>query len=332
MESKYGFHLFTIAEFEEWIAKQRVARTVLYLQQHHTYSPNYTHFKNNNHFELQRSMKNYHVNSNGWADIGQHFTIFPDGTIMTGRSLEKSPACITNNNANAICFEHIGNFDIGGDQMSEAQKSAIIRATAAVCKRFNIPINTDKIVYHHWFRLNNGIRNNGAGGNKSCPGTNFFGGNKVEDCQANFIPLVKKALKKNDAQTPVHNSTKDINYVVVTASSLNVRTKPTTSAPKATDRENALFGSILRVFDEKDGWYKITNNSEHWVSGQYTKLVKRAIVTADVLNVRNQPSTKGLKLGTYLKNEEVFVYESKNGWCRTDLIDKWVSADYLKFQ
>ena len=62
-------------------------------------------------------MKAYHVTYNGWNDIGQHFTIFPDGLILTGRSLEKSPACIYGQNANAICIENLGNFDLGGDQM-----------------------------------------------------------------------------------------------------------------------------------------------------------------------------------------------------------------------
>jgi hypothetical protein len=33
-------------------------------------------------------MKECHVQQNGWADIGQHLSIFPDGTIVTGRSFE----------------------------------------------------------------------------------------------------------------------------------------------------------------------------------------------------------------------------------------------------
>src|SRR5690554_7516062 len=28
--------------------------------------------------ERQKAMKDHHINANGWADIGQHFTIFPD--------------------------------------------------------------------------------------------------------------------------------------------------------------------------------------------------------------------------------------------------------------
>lgn len=180
--------------FATWITNLRVSRTILKIQQHHTFSPSYIHFDGNNHFERQRSMKDYHVQVNGWQDIGQHFTIFPDGSILTGRSLEQSPACIYGQNANAICIENFGNFDRGKDTMTDAQKQSIISVTAQLCKRFNIPVSSDVLVYHHWFDLQSGLRNNGTRNNKSCPGSNFFSGNKVEDCQANFLPLVSAAL------------------------------------------------------------------------------------------------------------------------------------------
>jgi len=51
MESKYGFVKMTIAEFSSWIQFQRIARTILTVQQRHTWSPNYTHFNGSNYFE-----------------------------------------------------------------------------------------------------------------------------------------------------------------------------------------------------------------------------------------------------------------------------------------
>jgi hypothetical protein len=162
METQYGFTKMDISEFENWMANFRVGRTVIYLQQHHTVAPSYRHFNGTNHFQLQRNMKDYHVGNNGWMDIGQHFSIFPDGAIVTGRSLELTPACIYGNNSGAICIENVGFFDTGVDVMSPAQSDAIVRATAAICKKFGIPVNTDKIVYHHWFHLSTGSRNNGT--------------------------------------------------------------------------------------------------------------------------------------------------------------------------
>jgi len=190
---KFGLVKWGIEEFEEWLNSIQLARTVLVIQQHHTFSPSYAQFNGSNHFELQQGIKNYHISHNGWSDIGQHFSTFPDGTILSGRSLEQSPVCIKGQNTNSICLEHLGNFDSGKDVMLAEQRETIIQMTAILCRRFNIPVNTQSIVYHHWFNLSTGQRNDGSSNNKSCPGTNFFGGNKVIDCSTNFLPLILQA-------------------------------------------------------------------------------------------------------------------------------------------
>jgi hypothetical protein len=165
----------------------------LVIQQHHTFSPCYADFNGSNHFELQQGMKNYHISHNGWSDIGQHFSTFPDGSILSGRPLEQAPVCIKGQNTTSICLEHLGNFDSGKDDMLAEQRETIIQMTAILCRRFNIPVNTQSIVYHHWFNLSTGQRNDGSSNNKSCPGTNFFGGNKVIDCSTYFLPLILQA-------------------------------------------------------------------------------------------------------------------------------------------
>lgn len=330
METKNGFTKMNVSEFETWIANLSVSRTILKVQQHHTYIPGYIHFTGNNHFERQLAMKNHHVNQNGWQDIGQHFTIFPDGTILTGRSIEKSPACITNQNANSICIENLGNFDVGGDAMHQAQKEAIIAVTAALCKRFNLAVNTQSIVYHHWFRLDNGERNNGEGGNKSCPGTQFFGGNKEQDCIAHFLPLVQAKLTGNVIKT---DDSAILKYVVVTSETLNIRVQPKAAAAKAPDKNPAILGAILRVYGEQDNWFKISKSQSHWVSGRYTNQVKRATVNAsNTLNVRTGPGTNYQKIGGVTKGEEIFVINEQNNWCQISMEDRWVSKDYLDFK
>ena len=180
--------------FSGWIEKQHVKRSIRFIQQHHTYSPAYRHFTGSNHLALQKGMQNFHKNVNGWQDIGQHFTIFPDGTILTGRSLDIAPACIYGANSGAICIENLGNFDAGEDEMADRQRSAIITVTAALCRRFGVPADTEHIVYHHWFDLSTGKRTNGSGMTKTCPGTAFFGGNTVEAAQSVFLPEVQALL------------------------------------------------------------------------------------------------------------------------------------------
>lgn len=328
METKYGFTKMDIAEFENWMANFRVGRTIIYLQQHHTVAPSYQHFNGSNHFELQRNMKDHHVGNNGWLDIGQHFSIFPDGVVLTGRSLELTPACIYGNNSGSICIENVGFFDTGVDTMNQSQADAIVRATAAICKKFSIAASTDKVVYHHWFDLSTGSRKNGLSGiSKTCPGTNFFGGNKVGDCEANFLPLVRSAMA-GGAVPPIPVLLK---YATVTASALNVRVQPTSSSSKASDRAAIVLGSIIRVYEEQNNWFRISSSQQHWVSARYTDDVERAEVNATVLNVRSGPSTSFAKVGSFLKNKEVFVYERSNGWCRVSLDNKWVKDGFLDF-
>ncbi|MCX2574530.1 SH3 domain-containing protein [Pedobacter sandarakinus] len=327
MNTKFGFTHLSINEFENWLSELRIARTVLYLQQHHTWSPSYIQFKGSNHFEMQKSMRDYHVSENGWADIGQHFTTFPDGSIVTGRSLEKSPACILGFNSNAICMEHVGNFDKGKDTMTPQHRETIISITAALCKKFAIPVNTDKIVYHHWFDLSTGARNNGTKNNKTCPGTNFFGGNSVEDCQQNFLPLVSSSLNGNVISGVTESNV--LKYVLVTADSLNIRVEPNAQAKKVADRTPALLGAVLRVFQEKDGWYKISGSQEHWVNASYTKPVKLATVNATTLNVRSGAENNFPKVGSLSKGQEVFIRDQQNGWSKINTDNKWVKTTFL---
>ncbi|WBL42721.1 N-acetylmuramoyl-L-alanine amidase [Algoriphagus halophytocola] len=328
MENKYGFLKMNLTEFESWIHSQRIARTILTIQQHHTWSPNYAHFNGSNHFERQNAMKNHHVRNNGWSDIGQHFTTFPDGTILTGRSLEAIPACIFGANRDSLCIEHLGNFDEDGDQMSSEHRLTIIKMTAILCDKFRLPVNTFSIIYHHWFNLSTGKRNNGTGGNKSCPGTNFFGGNKVEDCMANFLPLVQLEVNSDLSPAPPPAIEK---YVAVTASALNVRVAPRGSASKAPDRGAALLGAILRIYDESNGWLKISKSQSHWVYGRYTSDVKRATVNADVLRVRSGPGTGYAIVDNLMKSEEVFISTIEGDWCKLSLEEKWLSKNYLDF-
>lgn len=315
--------MLTPKEFETWLSQQNVARTVLYIQEHHTWSPSYVHFKGDNHFDMQRGMQNFHKNVNGWMDIGQHFSIFPDGMIVTGRSLEESPACIFGFNANAICIENIGNFDKDGDTMSLQQRESIVLATAALCKRFVVPTNSARLVYHHWFDLRDGSRTNGDGTTKTCPGTAFFGGNKVTDAEKNFYPLVQAVLQGKPVPPPVVPVLK---YGYVTSDWLNIRNQPAASGKKI----NATpFGSVLRIYEEKSGWYRISASKQEWASSTFIQDVQRATVNAATLNVRSGPGTDFNKVAALSKGEEVFLYAEVDNWARISTDERWVSKSFL---
>lgn len=194
MQIQNGFtKIDTPDEFESWLKSQKVTRKIKLIQIHHT-ATRLSTFKNSNHFTLQQSMKNFHVRNNGFADIAQQFTIFPDGTIVTGRSLNTNPAGITGANTGAICIENYGWFDKNYDIMPQVQKDAIIKYIAILCKHFKLTPSSNTIVYHCWYNSKGKKLNDYVAGKscKTCPGTNFFGGNTFSAYITNFLPLVKQ--------------------------------------------------------------------------------------------------------------------------------------------
>ena len=204
---------YTISEFEKYVDDLRVSRDISLIQVHHTYSPSYKQFTGNNHITLQSNMRSYHIKTNGWSDIAQHFTIFPDGVVVTGRSLEMIPAGIKGANSGAICIECLGNFDRGGDKMRDLQKCAIAAVIRILADKFGINPETG-IVYHSWW-TSDGKKigdYNATKSSKTCPGTNFFGGNSRSSFEKNLRPLIVNA--KCGVQSAELKSVESINDIV----------------------------------------------------------------------------------------------------------------------
>ena len=217
--------LLTLDEFESYISELKVSRSITRIQLHHTWSPNYSHFTGSNHMTLQNNMRNYHVNSCGWSDIAQHFTIFPDGKIATGRSINSSPAGIANANSGGICIECIGNFDKGGDNMREEQKVAIARAVKILLDKFGLSPESG-VTYHAWWASNGSHLGTYISGRsqKTCPGTAFFGGNTRQDYDANLKPLINNSgqVQKIEPLKPIDT----INDIVWELGNAGIVTNP----------------------------------------------------------------------------------------------------------
>ncbi len=181
MKQEGKFILMNREELRTYIEGMKGAKPFKTIQQHHTASPAYKDVKNN-HFQLMRSMENYHVGTLKMSEIAQHFSTFPDGTICVGRPLTKDGGgFLSPGNKDSITIENVGNFDI--DVITEEQKQSIILLNALLCKKFNIVPSTSTLIYHCWVQ------------NKSCPGTKYFGGNSKAAAEQYFIPLVKAAME-----------------------------------------------------------------------------------------------------------------------------------------
>ncbi|MBR1969585.1 MAG: N-acetylmuramoyl-L-alanine amidase [Clostridia bacterium] len=190
---------YTAEEYVKYIDAFNFKRKITKIQLHHTYSPNIKSFSVNNHMALQQGMKNYHVKSRGFSDIAQNLTIFPDGTVVSGRDLNIKPAGITNANTGAICIECLGNFD--AETMPTEQKNTIVSVMKALLKKCKL-VPESAVVYHAWYSSAGFIGDyNKKTSLKTCPGVNFFGGNTRKAFEKNLLPLLREEPQKT-IETP----------------------------------------------------------------------------------------------------------------------------------
>ncbi|MFL5542226.1 MAG: N-acetylmuramoyl-L-alanine amidase [Longimicrobiaceae bacterium] len=259
MKTKGQFILFeTLAELAHFLEKP-IQRKVSKIQNHHTLIPSYEDFTGSNHFARLEAIKAAHL-ERGFSDIGENLTTFPDGTVAVCRSFELDPACAKGANTGSVCIENLGNFDKGRDVMTAAQRDCIVQVNALLCHRFKLAVNTESILYHHWFDLKTGKRTDGAGITKSCPGTNFFGGNTVADCKANFLPLVSAALAAIEAP-PV-----PVASVASPDGVLAVRSGPRATAAKVGSLPN---GTVVHIHEAKGIWRRLDPVEARWVSSRF---------------------------------------------------------------
>lgn len=279
MKTQNGFTLLeSEKEFKKWLDKQYPTRKITRLQVHHMGLPDYSTWNNTDkrvygdNRELGRTMaldsygKTTWGSSDGYGHyIAQHFNIFPNGKVTTGRNLNSTPIGIKGWNVNAICIEIYGNFDIGQDTMTEEQKKAVIFVFALLAKKFNLPINSTYIRPHAWFT---------SGGTclwdyysnksrKTCPGTNFMGfGNTRKAFENNFYPLLKKYKYGS-------------NNTTTTAKTLYVKIKEDINMHSRPDFTSASVIGVIK----KGGVYTVVEKIERTDTDMY-KLKSGVYITA----------------------------------------------------
>lgn len=217
-ETRSGFTRFdTISEFESYIKNLKITRKVNGLQVHHMALPNYDCFyksNGNTEDELTRTINlNSYSKSMGWACIAQHFNIFPNGKITTGRDINKTPVGITGWNTSKICIEIYGDFDKNKDIMKAAQKEAVIAVYGILCEKLNLIPSTSTIRPHAWFTSGGTYLGDysASKSRKTCPGTNFMGfGNSKSAFVNNFYPFIKNYMSNRSISKEQSNEGKYI--------------------------------------------------------------------------------------------------------------------------
>ena len=119
---------------------------------------------------------------------------------------------------------------------------------------------------------------------------------------------------------------------MVTASTLNVRTGPSTSYSKASYQLTS--GELVEVVSVANGWAQLTDGN--YVSAQYLMAVTTSddgsattmYVTCRTLNVRTGPSTSYSKVGTLSRGTSVEVVGTYGDWAKLSN-GYYVSLSYL---
>lgn len=188
------FKKLTVAEVEDLIATFRFTREIQFIDTHHTFRPNKAQYQGEATINAIHRFHTRPVSQGGagFADIGEHWTIGPEGAVWTGRDLNKAPCSQTGFNANALMYEMIGDFDgpdVPGqhDTLEGVQRAAAVAISAAVLARFNLPISG--VRFHRHLHAPN------KPPPKTCPGTSVkedeFMAEVVERCRTrwDFTPL-----------------------------------------------------------------------------------------------------------------------------------------------
>ncbi len=278
MKTRNGFTLLeTPKEIKVYLDKQKITRNINGLQCHHTYEPDYNCWKNTDkkvfaepHFGRTESLNEWGKTQWNYKDakgkyIAQHFTVFPDGMIVTGRSLNSTPIGIKGWNTGKVCIEIYGNFDKGKDKMTDAQRKAVIALFGELCRYFKLVPGPNTIRYHAWFTSGGTYLKDYIYGRsrKTCPGTAFFGGNTMDAFKENFLPQVKKYFSNGEVEEFKP-------YIVrVTADILNVREHSNSSSE--------IVGKISKgdayTIVKEDGKWGYLKSGLGWIHLGYTEKI-----------------------------------------------------------
>ena len=290
MKTKNGFTLLENKEdVKKWLKSQKATRTVNRLQVHHMDLPNYSTWEKTDkkvfsepHFGRTQSLNDYGKKTWNYSDghgkyIAQHFNVFPDGMITTGRHLNSKPIGIRGWNDGAICIEIYGDFDKGKDVMTKAQKEAVIALYGELCKKFKIPVDTAHIRPHCWFTAGGSYLgkydpNRSA---KTCPGTNFMGYGCSPSGFAKFINEVKAYVNGKEASKEGVKPASFKKYIAKpTVDGLVCRKGPGAEYDKVTMIDTDIAVTIVGEAKAKDGGTWLKCKSGYYVNKKYMEFVR----------------------------------------------------------
>lgn len=112
---------------------------------------------------VMRQIQAYHIDTNGWCDIGYHFVVSADGTVFQGRSDERrTGAHVSGQNTGNIGVALMGNYISVAPP--DAQLSGAVEIVGWIGRAYGISLDRNRVKGHkEW-----------APGTTSCPGTELL--------------------------------------------------------------------------------------------------------------------------------------------------------------
>jgi len=141
-----------------------------------------------------RAIYDFHVNTNGWSDIGYNLLIAPDGTVYEGRGATSQGAHFCAQNAGTIGICMLGNYV---DQApTTASMSALTNLGYFLSCEFEIDVNST--VAHAPSNQNlDGLSGHRDGCNTACPGEVLY--SKLPTLKANIAARIDAGCQAIEA-------------------------------------------------------------------------------------------------------------------------------------
>jgi hypothetical protein len=107
-----------------------------------------------------KGIQSYHINSNGWCDIGYHFLVSQDGDRWQGwKTEEKSGIHVGNHNTDNVGISFLGSYHIA--QPPQAQVDGVVPLVKWLADNYGIGMDRDHVLGHQEW----------SGQSTACPGS-----------------------------------------------------------------------------------------------------------------------------------------------------------------
>ena len=225
-----------------------------------------------------RQIQSYHINGNGWCDVGYHFLVTQNGQIWEGRPLDYQGAHVGSNNSGNAGISIVGCFEPGACDPStygplvppEVTIDAVSSLVAVLSGQFSFGIDEDSVKGHR----------DHASASTSCPGENLH--SRLDDIRNLAAGGVTNPGDGSDPSDPSEPDGGSIVQGVVFDASLtatpseegNLRLDGATIVSSDGESLYARESDAFWSFELAPGSYEITASAEGYVTSSRTVVLE----------------------------------------------------------